>query len=112
MCQVKGTLLSLPGIIGLTQGDIWASQVARVVENPPANAGDIRDMGLIPESVSFPGEGNGNPIQYSSLENPMDRGTWWATVHRVAQSQTRLKFLSMHSKEIFEDSEQCEIAAC
>ena len=52
MCQVKGTLLSLPGIIGLTQGGIWASQVALVLKNPPANAGDIRDMGSIPESVS------------------------------------------------------------
>ena len=83
-----------------------------MVKNPPANAGDIRDVGLIPESVSSPGEGNGNPLQYSRLENPMDRGMCWATVHRVAQSQMRLKFLSMHSKEIFEDSEQCEIAAC
>ena len=51
-------------------------------------------------------------VAISCLENPMDRGTWWATVHRVAQSQIRLKFLSTHSKEIFEDSEQCEIADC
>ena len=68
-----------------------------MVKNPPANVGDITDMGLIPESVSSPGEGNGNPLQCSCLENPMDRGTLWATVHRVAQSQTRLKFLSTHS---------------
>ena len=47
------------------------------------NAGDL---GLIPGSGRFPGEGNGNPLQYSCLENPMDRGTWWATVHGVAES--------------------------
>ena len=49
------------------------SQVVLVVWNPPANAGDVRDMGLIPGMERFPGEGNGNPIQYSCLENPMDR---------------------------------------
>ena len=70
------------------------------------------DLGSIPWLGRYPGEGNGNPLQYSCLENPMDGGTWWATVHRVAQSQTRLKFLSTHSKEIFEGSEQCEIADC
>ena len=47
-------------------------------KNPPANAGDV---GSIPESGRFPGEGNGNPLQYSCLGNPMDRGAWWATVH-------------------------------
>ena len=61
--------------------------VVLVVKNPPANAGDIRD-GLIPGSGRSPGGGNGNPFQYSCLENPMDRGTWWATVHGVAKSQT------------------------
>ena len=50
--------------------------------NPPVNAGD---MGLIPGLGRFPGERNGNPLQYSCLENPMDRGTWWVTVHRVAK---------------------------
>ena len=65
-----------------------------MAENPPANAGDIRDMGSIPELGRSPGEGHGNPLQYSSLENPMDRGAWRATVHRVAKSQTRLKRLS------------------
>ena len=49
------------------------SQVVLVVKKPPANAGDIREMGLIPESRSFLGGGNGNPLQYSCLENPMDR---------------------------------------
>ena len=59
---------------------IWASQVALVVKNPLANAGDMRNMGSVPESGRFPGGGHGNPLQYSCLENPMDRGAWWATV--------------------------------
>ena len=53
------------------------------VKNPSANAGDV---GLIPGSGRSPGEGNGNPLQYSHLANPMDRGTWWATVHRETES--------------------------
>ena len=53
-----------------------ASQVVSVVKNLPANAGDIRDMGSIPGSVISPGGGLGNPLQYSYLKNPMDRGTW------------------------------------
>ena len=57
-----------------------ASQVALVVKNLLTNAGDARDADLIP------GEGNGNTLQYSCLENSMDRGPWWATVHRVAKS--------------------------
>ena len=55
--------------------------MARMVKNHPADAGDIRDVGLIPESGGSPGGGHGNPLQYSCLENPMDRGTWWAIVH-------------------------------
>ena len=66
---------------------LWASQVVLVVKNPPANAGDIRDVGLIPGSRRLPGGGYGNPLQYSCLENPVDRGAWWATVHRVPKSQ-------------------------
>ena len=58
-----------------------------MVKNLPANA---RDAGSNPGWGGCPGEGNGNPLQYSCLENPMDRGTWWATVHRVAKSGTRL----------------------
>ena len=65
------------------------SQMALLVKNPFANTGDVRDMGLIPGSGRSPGEGHDNPLQYSCLENPMDRGTW--TVHRVTESQTRLK---------------------
>ena len=71
----------------------WASPVALVVKNLLANAGDTRDMGLIPGSGRSPGEGHGNPLQYSCLENPMNRGAWQATVHRVAKSQTQLKRL-------------------
>ena len=54
------------------------------------NAGDIKDTGLIPGLGRSPGEGNGNPLQSSCLENPMDRGAWWATVHGVTKSQTQL----------------------
>ena len=61
-----------------------------VVKNAPANAGDIRDMGLIPGSGRSPGEGLGNLLQYSCLEKPTDRGAWLATVHVVAKSQTQL----------------------
>ena len=65
-----------------------ASLVAQTVKNVPANAGDA---GLIPGSGRSPGGGNGNPLQYSCLENPMDRGAWRATVHGVAKSRTRLR---------------------
>ena len=58
-----------------------------VAHNPPASAGDA---GLIPGSGRSPGEGDGNPLQYSCLENPMGRGAWWATVHGVTKSQTQL----------------------
>jgi len=68
-----------------------ASQVALVVKNPPANARDARDMGSIPESGSSPRVRNGNPLPYSSLGNPMDRGAWWAVFHRVAKIQTQPK---------------------
>ena len=66
-----------------------------MIKNQPANAGDVRDASLIPGSGRSPGGGHGNPLQYSCLENPMDRGAWWATtVHGVAKTQTRLKRLS------------------
>ena len=58
-------------------------------KNPPANTGDSGDTGSIPGSGRPSGEGNGNPLQYSCLEYPMDRGIWWATVHRVTKSQTQ-----------------------
>ena len=74
-----------------------ASQVALGVKNSPANAGDIRDVGLIPGSGRSPGGRHGNPLQYSCLENPMDRGAWRATVHGNAKSWTWLEWLSQHA---------------
>ena len=68
--------------------DVGASLVVLVAKYSPANAGDIRDVGLTPRSGRSPGEGNGNPLQYSCLENPMGGGAWWATVHGVTKSQT------------------------
>ena len=65
-----------------------------MVKNLPANAGDARDLGLIPGSGRSPGEGNGNLLQYCCLENPMDRETWWATVQEVAKSGTQLRDLA------------------
>ena len=59
-----------------------------VVKNPPADAGNAGDVGLIPGSQKFPGGENGNPLQYSCLGNPTDREAWWTTVHGVAKSQT------------------------
>ena len=70
-----------------------ASQVGRVVKRPPANAGDLRDAGLIPGLGKTPGGGHGNPLQYSCLENPMDRGACQAIIHRVSDSRTWLKRL-------------------
>ena len=62
-----------------------ATQVVPVVKNLPANAGDARDTGSIPGLGRSPGEGNGNPLRYSCLENPMDRRAWWAVIHGVAK---------------------------
>ena len=62
-----------------------ASQMMLVVKNPPANAGDTREVGSVPGWGRSPGKGNGDTLQYSCLENPMDRGAWQATVCRVAQ---------------------------
>ena len=71
------------------------SQVALVIKILPANAGDPGDVGSIPGLGRLPEGRQGNPLQYSWLENPMDRGTWWATVHGVTKSQTRLKQLNI-----------------
>ena len=65
-----------------------AFQVVPVIKNPPDNARDIKDVGLIPGSGRSPGEGHGNPFQYSCLENPMDRGAWQAIAHGVAELDT------------------------
>ena len=64
---------------------LWISQVMLVVKNPPASAGDTGDTGSIPGSGRSPGEGNGNPLQCCCLENPMDRGAWWASVHGLTR---------------------------
>ena len=65
-----------------------------MVKDLPANAGDVRDTGSIPGLGKSPGGGHGNPLQFSCLGNPMDKGAWQATAHRVAKSQTQLKQLS------------------
>ena len=89
-----------PDVTGIMKkGDLLvhitrASQVVLVVKNLPANSGDMRDKGSIPGWGRSPGGGRGITLQYSCLENPMGRGAWRATVHRVAMSQTRLKWLS------------------
>ena len=62
-----------------------------MVKNPPANSGDARDVGSIPGLGKSPAGGHGNPLQYSCLENPIDRDGWWATVHGVTKSWTGLK---------------------
>ena len=75
----------------------WASQV---VKNPPANAGDTRDMGSNTGSGRSPGGGHGNPLQYSCLENPMDRGTWWPTVHGVAKKSNTTQLLNNNKMHV------------
>ena len=72
------------------QGDDWASHMLLVGKNPLASVGEARDAGLIPGPGRSPGGGNGNPLQYSCLKNPVDRGAWGATVHRIAKSWTQL----------------------
>ena len=68
-----------------------------MVKNLPTNAGDARDAASIPGSGRSPGEGHGNPLPYSCLENPMDKGAWQATVQKVTKSWTQLKQLSTHA---------------
>ena len=74
------------------------------LKNPPAYTGDIRDQGCIPGSGRSPGEGNGNPLQHSCLENPRDRGACWATVHEVAKSWTRLSMPGLLNRTQNQDS--------
>ena len=77
--------------------------MTRVVKNMPANTGDVRDMDLIPGSGRSPGWVHGNTLQYSCLENPMDRRAWWATVHGVTKSQTGL---GMHAGGVYKQTFQ------
>ena len=76
--------------------------VAELIKNLPANAGDVRDAGSTPGSGRSPGEGHGNPLQHSCLENATDRGAWQSTIHRISKGRTRLKRLSMHASPPFE----------
>ena len=69
---------------------LWASQVALVVKNPPAKAGDLREEGSVPGLGRAPGGGHGNPLQYSCLEHPTDRGALQAMAHSIAKRQTQL----------------------
>ena len=69
-------------------GKIYGLPSGAMVKNPPANAGDSKDMRLISRLGRFPGEGNGNLLQYSCLGNPTDRGAWRATIHGATKSQT------------------------
>ena len=92
-----GQILSLPcpgsdtklGPIATYPSMLWVSQAVQLVKNLPASTGDARDLGLIPGLERSPGGGNGNPLQYSSLGNPMDGGrTWQAAVYGVSNSWT------------------------
>ena len=78
----------------------WDSQVAQWLKNLPAMQETPADIGFIPGSGRSPGGRHGKPLQYSCLENPMDRGAWWATVHSVSKCQTRLKLLSVHRQAL------------
>ena len=71
--------------------------MALVVKNPPLSSGDLGDLGSIPKLGRSPGGGHGNPLQYSCLENPMDRKAWSAQVHGAAKSLTRKRRLSKHT---------------
>ena len=95
---ILATMCQGPSLLNQSLSYSWASQVALVVKNSPANGGDIRDAGLIPRLGRSLGGGHGYPLQYSCLEKPMDREAWQATVHMFTQSWTRLKRLSMHSQ--------------
>ena len=92
LCQI------LLGSVAAPYLSIWASQVALVVKTPSTNAGDKRDMGSVHVSGRSPGGRHGHPLQYSCLEDPMDRGASKATVHSVAKSQRQLKWLGTHEQ--------------
>ena len=80
-----------------------------VVKNLSTNAGDVRDQGSISGSGRSPRGGHGNPLQNSCLENPMDGGVWWATVHEATKSRTQLKQPSMHTKNILSPSKTTSV---
>ena len=110
--DINGKIASLGIGVNFSSDSYWksfrVSEVALVVKNPPANAGDAGDtgdVGSIPGSGRCPRWGHGNPLQYSCLENSMDRGGWQATIHRVAKSLTWLKWLSTAQsfKDLFKE---------
>ena len=89
MLRISNSSFSFPSLFTLLNGHIsyyWGFPAVLVVKNLPANAGDVTDVGSIPGLGRSLGEGNGNPLQYSYLVNPMDRGAWRATVHSVTES--------------------------
>ena len=93
--------------------DRGTSQVVLLVKSLPANAGDLRDTGSIHGSGRSPGGGHGIPLQYSCQGNPKDRGAWWAMVHMVTKSWTRLRWLSMHTDRIlFRHEKEGNLAIC
>ena len=90
--KIKFLPLNRANVLLLFSG-VWRKEIDSTCQatNPPANAGDTRDSGSIPGLGGYPGVGNGNLLQYSCLENSMDRGAWWATVHGVAKSWSQLR---------------------
>ena len=86
-----------------TNDSHWASQVALVVNNSPANTEDVRDAGSVPGSGRSPGGGPSNPLQYSSLENPTDRAIWRATFRGITKSWTWLKRRNMHADQKYNE---------
>ena len=87
-----------PYIITLPVTQVSGFPGGSVVKNPPASAGDARDVSSISGSGRSPGVGNGNPLQYSCLGNPMDRGGWWAIVHRVTEVSDMTEWLNNNNK--------------
>ena len=85
-CSDNSRCDGLQGLEVVVHYMYMASQVVLVVKKLPASARDKRDLGSIPESGRCPGGGHGNPLQYSCLENTMDRGAWWAIVHGVSET--------------------------
>ena len=79
--------------------------VAQRLKRLPVSAHNAGNLGSIPGSGRSPGEGNGHPLQYSCLENPMDRGAWWAAVHGVAKSQTQLNDFTCHAMKTYNGNE-------
>ena len=96
LTRVLGWTISYTVILGPSQDHLLPWGLSG--KESACNAGATGDMGSIPESGRSPGGGPGIPLQYSCLENPMDRGAWWATVHRVTKSRTRLNNLSRHER--------------